>query len=79
MVFGLYTKKDLEREVEKQMIDMDQKRWLGERLDRIEKRLHKLEFQLKHGTDKLKVGEPISVTGEDCCATCCPCPDEDFG
>lgn len=79
MVFGLYTKKDLEREIEKQMIDMDQKRWLGERLDRIEKRLSKLEFQLKHGTDKLKVGEPIPVDAEDCCTTCCPCPEEDFG
>lgn len=79
MVFGLYTKKDLEREVEKELFERDRARWIDERFERIEKRLHKLEFQLKHGTDKLKVGEPIPVNAEDCCATCCPCPDEDFG
>ena len=33
---------------------------------------------MKHGTDKLKVGEPIPVNAEDCCTTCCPCPEEDF-
>ena len=58
-MFGLYTKKQVERE--------------------IEKRVHKLEFRLKHGTDKLKVGESSPVDAEDCCTTCCPCPDEDFG
>ena len=66
MVFGLYTKKDLEREVEKQMIEMDQRRWIGDRFDRIEKRLWKLEH--------LK-GAPV----DEACTTCCPCPDEDFG
>lgn len=66
MVFGLYTKKDLEREVEKQMIEMDQRRWIGDRFDRIEKRLSKLEH-------------PNGTPVDEACTTCCPCPDEDFG
>lgn len=78
-MFGLYTKKQVEREIEKVQYEDYRRRMIDERFNRIEKRLHKLEFQLKHGTDKLKVGEPIPVDAEDCCTTCCPCPDEDFG
>jgi len=78
-MFGLYTKKDLEREIEQAQLEDYRRRMIEERFERIEKRLCKLEFQLKHGTDKLKVGEPIPVDSEDRCTTCCPCPDEDFG
>lgn len=77
-MFGLYTKKQVEREIEKAQFEGFQRRMIDERFERIEKHLHKLEFQLKHGTDKLKVGDPIPVDAEDCCTTCCPCPEEDF-
>lgn len=66
MIFGLYTKKDLEREVEKQMIEMDQRRWIGDRFDQIDKRLWKLEHPK---------GTPV----DEACTTCYPLPDEDFG
>lgn len=66
MVFGLYTKKDLEREVEKQLFEMDQRRWIDERFERIEKRLWKLEH-------------PKGTQVDEACTTCGPCPDEDFG
>lgn len=77
-MFGLYTKKQVAQEIEKAQFEDYRRRMIDERFDRIEKRLHKLEFQLKYGTDKLKVGEPIPVDAEDCRATCCLCPDEDF-
>ena len=47
-MFGLYTKRQMEDEIEKRM---------------------------KHGTDTLKVGEPVPVNGDCCCE---PCPEEDF-
>lgn len=65
-MFGLYTKKDLEREVEKRMYEMDRAHWVDERFDRIEKRLWKLEHPK---------GTPV----DDACVACCPCPEEDFG
>ena len=65
-MFGLYTKKDLEREVEKELFERDRARWIDERFNRIEKRLWKLEHPK---------GTPV----DDACNTCCPCPDEDFG
>lgn len=74
-MFGLYTKKQVAQEIEKAQFEDYQRHMIEERFERIEKRLHKLEFRLKHGTDKLKVGEPIPVTGDDCG----PCHDEDFG
>lgn len=64
-MFGLYTKKQMEREVDKQIFEMDQRRWIGERFDRIERRLNKLE---RHN------GAPV----DEACTTCCPRPDEDF-
>lgn len=69
-MFGLYTKRQMEDEIEKRMFEMDRDRWIGERMDRIEKRVSKIEFRMKHGTDKLEVGEAIPV--------CDPCPEEDF-
>lgn len=65
-MFGLYTKRDLEREFEKRMCEFDRNRWIDERFDRIEKRLWKLEHPK---------GTPI----DEACTTCCTCPDEDFG
>ena len=69
-MFKLYTQKQLDEEVERRMWERDRERWIGERMDRIEKRVSKIEFQMKHGTDTLEVGEAIPV--------CEPCPEEDF-
>ena len=68
-MFKLYTQKQLDEEVERRMWERDRERWIGERMDRIEYRLNKIEFRMKHGTDKLEVGEAIPV--------CDPCPEED--
>lgn len=75
-MFKLYTQKQLDEEVERRMWERDRERWIGERMDRIgermdriESRVSKIEFRMKHGTDKLEVGEAIPV--------CEPCPEED--
>lgn len=71
-MFGLYTRKQVEREIEKAQYEDYRRREREARLKGIEKRLWRLE----HGADKLAVGEAIKVCAEDC-AVCCP--DEDFG
>ena len=68
-MFKLYTQKQFDEEIERRMFEMDRDRWIGERMDRIEKRVSKIEFRMKHGTDKLEVGEAIPV--------CAPRPEED--
>jgi hypothetical protein len=62
-MFKLYTQKQLDEEVERRMWERDRERWIGERMDRLENRVDKIEFQMKHGTDKLEVGEPVPVCG----------------
>jgi len=74
-MFKLYTQKQLDEEIERRMWERDRERWIGERMDRIEKRVSKIEYRMKHGTDKLEVGEPVPVNGDCCCE---PCPEEDF-
>jgi hypothetical protein len=70
-MFKLYTQKQLDEEIERRMWERDRERWIGERMDRIEYRLNKIEFRMKHGADKLEVGEAIPV-----CDPCCPEEDD---
>lgn len=42
-MFKLYTQKQLDEEIERRMWERDRERWIGERMDRIEKRLWDLE------------------------------------
>ena len=65
-MFGLYTKKQVEREVEKELFERDRAHWIDQRFHRIEKRLWKLEH-------------PNGTPVDEACTTCCPCSDEDFG
>lgn len=55
-MFKLYTQKQLDEEVERRMWERDRDRWIGERMDRIEKRL----WVLEHPNEK-------ECTGSDCC------------
>lgn len=55
-MFKLYTQKQLDEEIEKRMWERDRDRWIGERMDRIEKRL----WVLEHSNEK-------ECTGSTCC------------
>ena len=56
-MFKLYTQKQLDEEIERRMWERDRERWIGERMDRIEKRL----WLLEHPNEKERTGSTCCV------------------